>query len=477
MELKTSISFVIETEVSSTFFVDLLRFVYENYLISNDHFIDVELRSFDKEHILSFVALVPEAHRLIHAKVKAGENILVELTSDAGITKEAIDELKQDLILNVQLFEEKIRRTTLYFAWVEGEKVIPEKKPQTRHHIFYRVFSGGMLLLSILFLTLNIILFVFLGPYAPITLVGFQFIIVLLSDRIIEVFGDWRITERNPNIHFIQYELPIEDYQSFQQKYGRDALNRIKAEIYEKTFAAGRTLNCEISGEILSKYGFECDLENMTTKTVNVYKLVEKAAKIFGIPFPKIVVSNSTLPNAAASGPSPRQGVILITTGLLIQLEDDEILSVIGHEFSHLKNRDSLVLFGLTTTEFLLRFYLFWPLLIYFGLIDFGLYYLVISLGVLYFITKFFESRADLDSAISIGQPKVLADALRKIAFNRLQFERIRPNKIRDWLGWDTHPPIYFRVNRLENLKPQRVKHTMIQSIKDNIEGFVKVLH
>jgi hypothetical protein len=57
--------------------------------------------------------------------------------------------------------------------------------------------------------------------------------------------------------------------------------------------------------------------ENLSTKTVNVYKLVRTAAEKFNLPLPKIVISNTMLPNAAASGPSPKHGVVLITTGLL----------------------------------------------------------------------------------------------------------------------------------------------------------------
>lgn len=94
-----------------------------------------------------------------------------------------------------------------------------------------------------------------------------------------------------------------------------------------------------------------------------MYQLVKKAADKFGFPMPEVVVSNSLIPNAAASGPSPSRGVVLITTGLLVQLGDDEILSVLGHEFGHLKGRDPLLLYGLTAAEFLFRYYVLFPLI------------------------------------------------------------------------------------------------------------------
>jgi len=206
----------------------------------------------------------------------------------------------------------------------------------------------------------------------------------------------------------------------------------------------------------------------MSAKRVNIYEIVKNASARFGLPMPRIAIVNTMLPNAAASGPSPSRGVVLITTGLLVQLEDDEILSVVGHEFSHLKGRDPLVLFGLTSGEYLLRVYVLWPFLV-----AFGLFYLFVSLGLVYFVAKFFEARADLESAIRMGKPKILAEALEKIGFHRLQSERLPSYRILEWTGFDPHPPIYFRIARLERLQaPEEIRHPLIQSMKDNIRGF-----
>ena len=183
-----------------------------------------------------------------------------------------------------------------------------------------------------------------------------------------------------------------------------------------------------------------------------------------------------TLPNAAASGPSPSQGVMLITTGLLVQLEEDEILGVVGHEFSHLKGRDTLVFFGLSSIEYLLRVYVTWPLVMYFGLFYFYLYSFV-ALGLVYFIAKFFEGKSDLEAAKVLGQPKILAEALTKIGFQRLQLERLPSYRIMEWIGWDPHPPIYFRVDQLERLEaPEKLERPLVQSIKNNIRGFLGAL-
>jgi len=246
----------------------------------------------------------------------------------------------------------------------------------------------------------------------------------------------------------------------------------MKAEIYQRTFAQGEEPSCEIAGEIFSKYGFECEPDRMSAKKVNVYDIVKRAAEKFELQTPKIVISNTLLPNAAATGPSPNHSTVLITTGLLVQLEDDEILNVVGHEMGHLKGRDPLWLFALMSSEYLLRLYVFLPVMMFSPFL-----YLMIAMGIVYFIAKFFEARADLYSAVVMGEPEVLAEALRKIGFRRLQLERAPQSRIMAWLMWDPHPPTYFRISRLEKMKsPVKVKHLLIQSAKDVFNGFKTAL-
>jgi heat shock protein HtpX len=191
---------------------------------------------------------------------------------------------------------------------------------------------------------------------------------------------------------------------------------------------------------------------------------------------PKIVVSNTMVPNAAASGPSPKRGLVLITTGLLVQLQENEILSVLGHEFGHLRGRDPLILYGLVSSEFLFRFYVLFPLfpLIFSSFLFFAYFWAVMV--VIFFIAKFFEARADLVSAQVVGNPQILADSLEKIGYQRLLYERTPSYRIQEWLGLDPHPPIYFRVDRLENLTPERIRHPLIESIRDVTNGFIATL-
>lgn len=96
---------------------------------------------------------------------------------------------------------------------------------------------------------------------------------------------------------------------------------------------------------------------------------------------------------------------------------------------------------------------------------------------LIYFVAKFFEARADLISAIMVGQPLTLAESLEKIGFKRLLFERLPSYRIQEWISFDAHPPIYFRISRLRKLKDAgKIKHLLYQSAKDVTKGFVDSL-
>ncbi len=251
----------------------------------------------------------------------------------------------------------------------------------------------------------------------------------------------------------------------------------LKKEVYEEIIAKHGAIDCQEAEKIFTKYNVSCRLGSLTTKKIDVYAIVKKVADRFGYKVPKIVVSNTMVPNAAASGPSPGRGIVLITTGLLVQLEEPEVVSVLGHEFGHLKGRDPLILFGLLSAEFLFRFYVLLALfpVIFQNLVLFFIYFFVV-MTVIFFIAKFFEARADLTSVIMMGQPKVMARSLEKIGFHRLLFERTPSFRLQEWVGLDTHPPIYFRVERLENLSNENIRHPLAQSIKDVVKGFAATI-
>jgi heat shock protein HtpX len=472
---ESAVSFSIDTEVTPAYYEELIKYTYQHYVLPNGkRFTNVSQSSFDGTYVLSFTALDPNGKWHVNVEVKTGKPIQITMQrSDAGVPQVVLDRLREDLIIFIQYFEEMLRRSTLYFAWVEGKEVVPEKSPFKRARLIERILFGNILFLFMIMIIISIVLFLVIDYYAALVLVAGQFLIVIFADKLIGTMADWAITEQNPKVHILQYHLPAQERLQFQQKYPREKLLQMKKEIYDKTIALGKPVECETAREVMAKHGLECSPENMGTKTVNVYQLVQETTDKFNLHVPKIALSNTMVPNAAASGPSPSHGIVLITTGLLVQLEKKEIRTVLGHELSHLKSRDPFVLSGIVSAEYLFRVFV---LVNYFPvfLTYFGLFYILFILFAIYFVAKFFEARADLESAIKIGNPKVLAEALRKIGFRRLQFERSRAYRLQEWITWNPHPPLYFRIARLEKMEktPIEVKHTLIQSAKDCIRGF-----
>ena len=71
-----------------------------------------------------------------------------------------------------------------------------------------------------------------------------------------------------------------------------------------------------------------------------VYKLSQKA----GLPMPEVGISEVNMPNAFATGRSPKNAAVVATRPLLNLLSDSELEGVLAHELSHVKNRDILVM-------------------------------------------------------------------------------------------------------------------------------------
>lgn len=475
------VSYVVDTELPASYMEKLFAFIYTQFLLpQKQRFTNFYRETVDGVPFLSYVVLNEQGKQLLKTEVKGTLPIEIKVIPiDYIVSSEEMEEAKQDVVIAVQIFEEKARKSTLYFAWREGEDIVPETlKKQEKS--FRRLFLETQILFFVVFITFGMAVFLavtILYPeafwIAPIVLIAAQFVFVFYSAKFIARTADWHITESNPTIHLLKYALPLKEHDEIRQSLTREQVLAIKREVYDEILVKHGEIDCNAAQRIFGKHGITCQQENMSVKKVNVYQLVKKVADKFGFPVPKIVLANTMVPNAAASGPNPSRGVVLITTGLLVQLEEEEVISVLGHEFGHLKGRDPLLLYGLTSAEFLFRFYVLFPLFpyIFYSFLFFAYFWAVMV--VIFFIAKFFEARADLTSAIKMGKPEVLASALEKIGFQRLLYERTPSFRLQEWVGLDPHPPIYFRVNRLEQLKaPEKVKHPLIQSIKDVVAGF-----
>jgi len=76
-----------------------------------------------------------------------------------------------------------------------------------------------------------------------------------------------------------------------------------------------------------------------------LYNIVEEMKIASGLEkVPDIYIIDDPAPNAFAVGRSPDRAAVAITSGLLQKLNRDELQGVIGHEISHIRNRDVLLM-------------------------------------------------------------------------------------------------------------------------------------
>ncbi len=431
-------------------------------MLHPERFVSVRRGRIGTKDAVAFDAVDPRGTR-ISVEMWAEDGLQVKVSGE-GEVKEAAKWLYDDLTAVVRILEEHLAGANLTLIWVKGEQVLPEEVPSPLRRFFGRLFSRTLLLLNIMLFAFNIVLFLLLGILAVVAVLAVQLLLVVFADRLFGLMGKWVITPDSPQVYMLQIRIGNEVMDQIKAK--KIDLVGLKQAVFDASFAQGREPSCSAIGRVLMRFGVICDEGGIMTKVVNVLQLVERAARPYNAPLPRIVISNSLIPNAAASGISFRHGVLMLTGGILSQLNDDELVSVIGHELGHLKGKDPLFLFAIVSGEFLLRLTVLLPLFLLSPLL-----YLVIAMFLIFFVAKFFEARADLLSVMALGQPKVMAESLRKIGFQRLQVEKA--SRLGSWFRWDTHPPLYFRIERLERMTvPVVVKHPLLQSAKDVVNGF-----
>src|ERR1700737_739168 len=71
-----------------------------------------------------------------------------------------------------------------------------------------------------------------------------------------------------------------------------------------------------------------------------LHDMVGRLAAMTGIPKPKVAIIDSPVPNALATGRNPAHSVVAVTTGILNQLDEQEMQAVLAHELSHVIHRD-----------------------------------------------------------------------------------------------------------------------------------------
>jgi heat shock protein HtpX len=75
----------------------------------------------------------------------------------------------------------------------------------------------------------------------------------------------------------------------------------------------------------------------------DLYSIVRSLVQKAGMPMPKVYMMDQEQPNAFATGRNPNHAAVAVTTGIMRILTREELQGVIGHELSHIKNRDILI--------------------------------------------------------------------------------------------------------------------------------------
>ena len=215
----------------------------------------------------------------------------------------------------------------------------------------------------------------------------------------------------------------------------------------------------------------------LTEEAPEVFRIVKDLSGKAGIPMPKLYMLPSASANAFATGRDPKHAAIAITHGIVGLLNQEELSGVLGHELSHVLNRDILLssivatLAGaLSMTASLFRWSFFWggerdehdkghPL----ALILVSILMPIVATLVQLAISRSREYGADRRGAGLCGNPLYLASALRKIDVASKEFPLrdaelatthlfiMNPLSGKGWSAlFSTHPSTEERIARLE---------------------------
>jgi heat shock protein HtpX len=210
-----------------------------------------------------------------------------------------------------------------------------------------------------------------------------------------------------------------------------------------------------------------------------LHDMVERLAAMADLPKPKVAIINSDVPNAFATGRSPKHSAVAVTSGLWNRLDRHEIEGVLAHELSHIGNRDVLIMtlasFFALLAGILTRYAIFFggggrdrngpPVWLIVFLVSILTY--VISYVLIRTLSRYREYAADRGAAVITGAPENLMSALQKIASGIASIPQrdlrevqsmnaffIVPTNWRSSFGelFATHPPLEKRLAALAEI-------------------------
>ncbi|MDP4676116.1 MAG: zinc metalloprotease HtpX [Actinomycetes bacterium] len=161
-----------------------------------------------------------------------------------------------------------------------------------------------------------------------------------------------------------------------------------------------------------------------------LHAMVDRLCALADMEKPRIAIADSDVPNAFATGRTTKRSVVVVTTGLLRRLDQEELEGVLAHELSHVAHRDVLVMTIASFTAILAGFMVrsaMWgsmmrdrrdnnTALIFFAVMAVSILVYAISWLLIRALSRYREMGADRGAAYMTGKPSALASALQKIS-------------------------------------------------------------
>ena len=212
-----------------------------------------------------------------------------------------------------------------------------------------------------------------------------------------------------------------------------------------------------------------------------LHEIVENLAQKARIPKPRVGIMPADVPNAFATGKTPKSSVVVVSSGILRMLSRDELEGVLSHELSHIRHRDVTIitlasLFS-TIAWYLMQSSMFGSMFggygyggrqqqnggIFLVLVVAALVWLL-SFLIIRAISRYREFAADRGGAYLTGKPLNLSRALMKME-GRIKTAPVQQVKQMEGMNaffiipaisrqtiarfFSTHPPIDERIKRL----------------------------